>query len=155
MRLWRNHKREWIDFLCDHYITMDCIYKWNDRTLDIPTFQHLKRRGRLAPVNLGFWGSFKDAEGEAKWRTNTLARIKETYAQLKAAGLGEYAYAYGCDEAPKDMLPQIRRATEILKEELPDVPLIDKYDAKKAAASRATGHKVWWYICCRGRWRRG
>ena len=172
VRLWRSHKREWIDFLCDHYITMDCIYKWNDRTLDIPTFQHLKRRGRLAPVNLGFWGSFKDAAGEAKWRTNTLARIKETYAQLKAAGLGEYAYAYGCDEAPKDMLPQIRRATEILKRELPDVPLattaydhdfgvgtpmakvdwfvplIDKYDVKKAAASRAAGHKVWWYICC-------
>ena len=173
VRLWQQHKAEWREFLADYYISMDSIYKWDDRPLDVETFVRLKERGRLAPINLGFWYGISKPADEAIWRTNTLVRIKKAYAQLKAAGLADYAYAYGCDEAEKESLPGVQRAARILKAELPDVPLattardldfgvgsplasadwfvpqVDMYDAEKAAKSREAGHKVWWYICCK------
>ncbi|MBQ9431938.1 MAG: DUF4091 domain-containing protein [Kiritimatiellae bacterium] len=168
---WKKHEKEWGDFLADHYITMDSLY--HRGTIHFEVLKRLKEQGRLGKFNLGYWHYFDNSEGaEQKWRDTTLASLKKMYAQAKEYGLLDHAYVYGCDEINKEFFPNIRRCVEILKKELPGVPisttaydhefgvgteldcmdwftpLTPKFDIEKASASRAKGHQVWWYICC-------
>ena len=169
--LWRKHELEWGDFLADYYITMDSLYHSGKIHWDV--LCRLKEQGRLGRFNLGYWGYFTGgADAEAKWRDTKVAQLKEAYAKAKELGLLDHAYVYGCDEIATNWFGNIRRCVEILKEELPGVPvsttaydhefgvgtpldvmdwftpLTPKFDSGKAAKSRAEGHQVWWYICC-------
>ncbi len=170
---WKKHKAEWCDFLADYYITLDSIYH-HDKLGEYPHFDLFKRlqaQGRLGVFNLGYWNRVGSA-GEEAWRKDHLPRLKANWEKAKALGMGDRCFVYGCDEAPKNEFPQIRRAVEILKEELPGVPvfttaydhefgvgtelgcmdwftpLTPKFDPAKAAAARKEGRQVWWYICC-------
>ena len=169
--LWHKHELEWGDFLADYYITMDNLYHSGKIHWDV--LLRLKEQGRLGRFNLGYWGYFTGgADAEAKWRSTKVAQLKEAYAKAKELGLLDHAYVYGCDEIATNWFGNIRRCVEILKEELPGVPisttaydhefgvgtpldvmdwftpLTPKFDPDKAAKSRAAGHQVWWYICC-------
>ena len=169
--LWRKHELEWGDFLADYYITMDSLYHNGEIHWDV--LARLKEQGRLDRFNLGYWHYFTGgADAEAKWRATKVRQLKEAYAKAKELGLLGHAYVYGCDEIATNWFGNIRRCVEILKEELPGVPisttaydhefgvgtpldvmdwftpLTPKFDPEKAAKSRAAGHQVWWYICC-------
>ena len=169
--IWRTHELEWGDFLADYYITMDSLYHHGDIHWDV--LRRLKEQGRLDRFNLGYWHYFTGgADQEARWRDTTLRRLKEAYAKAKDLGILEHAYVYGCDEIATNWFGNIRRCVEILKTELPGVPisttaydhefgvgtpldtmdwftpLTPRFDPAKAVRSRAAGHQVWWYICC-------
>ena len=162
---------DWGDFLADYYITFDSLYTHTN--LNFEVLARLKEQGRLGRFNLGYWSYFKDgADAEARWRAETLPRLKANYAKAKELGILDRAYAYGCDEVNTNYFDNIRKCVQILKEELPGVPisttayddefgvgtqldvmdwftpLTPKFNVEKAAASRRAGHQVWWYICC-------
>ena len=162
---------KWGEFLADYYITFDSLY--TRERLDFAVLMRLKRQGRLGRFNLGYWDYFKDGpDAEAKWRAETLPRIRANYDQARNLGILDHAYIYGCDEVDTNYFDNIRRSVAILKKEFPGVPisttaydhdygvgtpleaidwftpLTPKYDREKAAKARAAGHQVWWYICC-------
>ena len=174
---WRRHEREWGDFLADYYITMDNLYHRDDTTGGQPRFDvlmRLKEQGRLDCFNLGYWQEPKglsEADKDA-WRASTLARIAKCHDRAKELGILDHAYIYGCDEVAAEKFPRIRWAIDELKRAFPGVPLLTtaydhefgvgsvlskmdwftpltpKFDLAKVAASRQTGHRVWWYVCC-------
>lgn len=172
---WRKHAAQWGDFLADYYITLDSIYHAQNlgEYPHFDIFQRLKDQGRLDVFNLGYWNRvYAGPDGEKAWRADHLPRLKANWEKAKALGMGDRCFIYGCDEAPQAEFPQIRRAVEILKEELPGVPifttaydhefgvgtelscmdwftpLTPRFDPEKAAAARKEGRQVWWYICC-------
>ncbi len=171
---WRRHRAAWGDFLADYYLMPDSLY-WGEKGR--PYFDllaRLKEQGRLGNFNLGYWSYPKTntAEAVAAWRESTLPRLREAYDEAKRLGILDRAYLYGCDEIPEKDFPMIRLAAETLKREFPGVPLsttayddtygektvlnlldaftplTPKFDPAKAAAARARGREVWWYICC-------
>jgi len=168
--LWRRHEIAWGDFLADYYITMDDLYHDGDIHWDV--LCRLKAQGRLGLFNLGYWNYFTGgADAESRWRDLKLRQLKAAYAKAKALGILDHAYVYGCDEIATNWFGNIRRCVEVLKKEMPGVPisttaydhefgvgtpldgvdwftpLTPKFDLRKAAKSRAAGHQVWWYIC--------
>ncbi|MCC7492309.1 MAG: DUF4091 domain-containing protein [Fimbriimonadaceae bacterium] len=168
---WKRHKLAWADLLADYYISYDSLY--HRGVPDFEVLQHLQRRGALDRFNLGYYGALAEgAAAEAKWRQETLPRLRSGYDRAKALGLLEHAYLYGCDEAPAGEFGGVQRAAAILKAEFPGVlvmttaydhsfgpesgasaidawcPLTPRLDQTKAAAARAAGREVWWYICC-------
>ena len=104
--------------------------------------------------------------------SRAFAALCAAYAKAKEAGLLDHAYIYGCDENPAERFPQVQRAVAILKQEFPGVPIMTttydqsyslaspiksvdafcpltpSFNPAKAAAARAAGKQVWWYICC-------
>ncbi len=168
---WRARKTDWADFLADYLITYDSLY--HHGVPDFEILQRLHAQGRLGRFNLGYWYYFDDRPAdEAKWREKTLPRLREGYARAKDLGLLDHAYLYGCDEVPTNHFAWVERAAAILKAEFPGVPILTttyddgfgassglrsidgfcpltpKYDRARAAAARAAGRQVWWYICC-------
>lgn len=173
---WRRHREEWADFLMDYGIGLDDLYHRGENSpcpyLDL--HRHLKEQGRPGWFNLGYWNyprSLDDA-GKTIWRKETLGRLRTRYERAKKAGLLDRAYIYGCDEVETNHFEHVKWAVDELKAAFPEVPvattaydhefgvgtalsaidcftpLTPAYNPKKAAASRAAGHKVWWYICC-------
>lgn len=167
---WCRHREAWCDFLADYGITYASIYA----PPDFDMLRRLKAQGRLGVFNLGYWTYPTDLSDAAKrsWTDKTLAPLKAAYAAAKAEGMLDHAYVYGSDEVSKEYFPNIRWAVQELKRALPGVPIsttayddsfgvdspldgIDwftpqpnKYVPAKAAASRAAGHRVWWYFAC-------
>ena len=175
--LWKRQKAAWGRMLADNYVTMDNLYFQTGAEGAFPVFdvlQRLKAEGRLGWFNLGYWNQPKDLSDKTKerWKKETLGRLRENYERAKALGLLDRAYIYGCDEAPKEELPQIAWAVGELKAAFPGVPisttaydhefgvgtplscmdwftpLTPMWNAEKVAASRRAGHQVWWYVCC-------
>ncbi|MBM3497472.1 MAG: hypothetical protein FJX74_02270, partial [Armatimonadetes bacterium] len=170
---WQAHRAEWADFLADYYITIDSLYEYGGWS---PAFDDLKRlhdQGRLGVFNLGYYGVLGEGEQALKeWQAATLDRLRPRYERAKALGLLEHAYIYGCDEHPEDQFPAVERAAAALKQAFPEVPvmtttydhsfgletviksvdywcpLTPRMDLERAAAARAQGEQVWWYICC-------
>lgn len=170
--LWRGHELEWGDFLADYYITMGSIYvsnRWKSK-IYWDVLRRLREQGRLGYFCLGYWDTSVDDACDRKGNA-TVKWLKGNYAKAKELGILDRAYLYGCDEVPTNHFARMRRCVEILKEELPGVPVStsaqDKeygvdtpleavdwftpqttvFNAKKALASRTAGHQVWWYIC--------
>ncbi len=168
---WRRHRLEWGDFLADYYITYDSLY--HHAQPDFEILSRLKQQGRLGRYNLGYYGAVGSKPGEVdRWKQATLPRLRQGYDQAKQLGLLDQAYIYGCDEAPKGEFDGVQRAAELLRAEFPGVtimtttydhsygqesviramdafcPLTPVFDGAKAAAARAAGKQVWWYICC-------
>jgi hypothetical protein len=168
---WKKRASRWADFLADYYITYDSLYHH-----DVPDFeilQRLKQQGRLGFFNLGYWYYFDDTQASrAKWQTNTLDRLRLAYDKAKALGLLDHAYIYGCDEVPSNHFARVEIAAALIRAACPGVPLMTttydhsfgltsginsvdifcpltpKFDLAQAAAARAAGKQVWWYICC-------
>ena len=174
--MWKRRRQEWGDFLADYFITMDDLYNGEGRVEPLPfdIWERLKEQGRLGLFNLGNWMYPKSTNEDdvAQWRADTIPRLRRAYDEVKAHGLLDHAYCYGCDEVKKDKFPLVRIAVRELKEALPGVPISTTafdhefgvgteldcvdwftpethyYDMDKAIASRKAGHQVWWYICC-------
>jgi len=168
---WKKHKLRWADFLADYYLTYDSLYTREGP--DFEAIQRLHQQGRLGSFNLGYYGpcGAKPEEIEA-WKKGTLDRLRRQFEQAKQLSVLDHAYIYGCDENPKDAFPGVQRAAAMLKAEFPGVlvmtttydhsygqdteikavdawcPLTPRFDPDKAAAARAGGKFVWWYICC-------
>ena len=173
INIWRTHRREWVSFLADYLIPFDSLYH-NSETNRLDAIRQLKEEGRTGWFNLGYWTypASTNAADMAKWREQTIPRLVRFYEGAKAIGVQDYAYVYGCDEVHKGFFPVIRAAVGEIKKALPGVPvsttaydhefgvdtpldvmdwftpLTPKYNVEKAAASRKSGHQVWWYICC-------
>ena len=168
---WKPNAVRWADFLADHYITYDSLY--HHGMPDFGILERLHGQNRLGRFNLGYWYYFNDTEASrAAWRTNTVERLRPVYAKAKALGLLDHAYLYGCDEVVTNHFGRVEEAAALLKKEFPGVtvmtttydhsygltsgiksidafcPLTPKFEPVQAAAARAAGKQVWWYICC-------
>lgn len=171
LNAWKKHKQRWADFLADYYITYDSLYHHDMPDFDV--LQQLQKQNRLGLFNLGYWYYFDETvAARTKWQTNTLDRLSAAYAQAKACGLLDHAYIYGCDEVPTNHFARVEEAAALIKAACPGVPvmtttydhsfgmasgigsvdafcpLTPKFDPTQAAAARAAGKQVWWYICC-------
>lgn len=180
VRLVKSRLGEWADFLADHYLTMDSLYHRTNQNWEVLT--KLRDDGRLGIFNLGYWDYFKDEpDAERVWRETTLPYLKANYAKAKELGILDRAYVYGCDEVETNFFGNIRKCVEILRQELPGVPIMTTaydrnfgvdsplgdidafvpltiyYKPDRAAVARAEGRQVWWYICCgpNGSWANG
>jgi hypothetical protein len=164
----------WTDFLADYLITSDSLYLRGCSDEHIDQLKRLKAQGRLNKFNIGYWIDMPEGQdGESAFIDKTVSRLRESYEKVKAAGLLDHAYIYGCDEASSNRFGRIERSLKRLRKEFPDVPLIttaydhdyglvnrelslfdafvpltQRYDLEKAEKARAAGRKVWWYICC-------
>ena len=170
VNLWKRQRFAWADFLVEYFIVPATIYPPRGDT--IPNFDLVQRaaeKGRYGYFTVGPWSM---CENETEWRLRYLEPLKKRAACARAAGLGRWMVTYGCDETESEYFPAIRRALDILKRELPDVPIVTTacdstlgvdsalagvdwfvpltkaWNPEKVAASRAKGHKVWWYVAC-------
>ena len=167
-RAWRGQKARWAGFLADYGITYDSLY--HHGMPDYEILAQLQKEGRLGRFNLGYWDYVgKDLE---KWKSKTLPRLRAAYDRAKELGLLDHSYLYGCDEVDPSEFPRVEQAAAILKAEFPGTlimtttrdksyglsngiasvdafcPLTPDYNPARAAAARAAGKQVWWYICC-------
>ena len=180
-KLWQKHRLAWADFLADHYVTWDNLYR-RGRFTDLPweEMKYLDAQGRLGRFNLGYWRYPKDLSPDAieAWREDTKRTIDANYAKAKELGWLDRAYLYGCDEVLKEFFPNIKWAISELKKMYPGVPLsttavdrdlgvgndlagIDWHTPTttryreagpaQVAKARAEGRQVWWYIACNQR----
>ena len=170
VNLWRRHRVEWSDFLGEYFLLPSTIYpSRGDRIPDFDLICRAFSRGRKGTFIVAPWELCRD---EAHWRRTYLEPLRKRYAAACAAGLGAYAMTYGCDEIEPDKFDAVARALDILKREAPEVPVITTsvdpdlgvdsplakvdvfcplstaWDHTKVAASRAAGHRVWWYVAC-------
>ncbi len=170
VNLWRRRRFEWADFLVEYFITPSTIYPACGDT--IPDFDLVTRaaeKGRYGYFTVGPWTK---CDNEKAWRRDFLEPLKKRIAAAKAAGLDRWMVTYGCDETMPEFFPAIQRALDILKREVPEVPIVTtafdcelgvnsplagvdwfvplttRWDPEKVAASRAKGHKVLWYVAC-------
>ena len=171
VNIWKTKKIEWVDFLADYWISYDSLYHGGN--IDFDLLKHLDKQGRLGMFNLRYWHYFKNDEANRKsWKNSILATIRKNYLRAKELGILDHAYIYGCDEIKKEFFPQIREATDLIREACPGVPIMttayDKsygldsplgtmdafcpltpsYDPVQAQKAREAGKQVWWYICC-------
>ena len=176
INLWKRREDEWMSFLRDYRINYNVLYHWGKD--GHPRFDRLKKladEDRLDGFQLCCWDEpcpcFDEAD-KRKWKATVLPRIRRCLDGAKAAGIEKFAYLYGCDEAEPGRFPAMAWAVAELKKSFPGIPiftsaydhdfgvgtllkdvdwftpLTPKYDLEKAAAARAAGHEVWWYICC-------
>jgi hypothetical protein len=127
---------------------------------DYDVLKYLHDKGELVSFNLGQYYSGDD-----------VGRFKPIYDKCKELGLIDHAYIYGFDEVASDQFQNVENAASAMKRAFPDVetmttaidlsygqdtvmksvdvwvPLTPNFDAGKAAAVRASGKRVWWYVC--------
>ena len=168
---WKKHKKAWSEFLAGYYLMIDSLYEYGDWAPDFELFSELDRTGRLGRFNLGYFSRAEEEPADQYGMARTIDRIRPRYEKAKELGILDHAYIYGCDEFSADQFPAAERAASILKQEFPDVPvfstcydksfgmdgrlasvdyfcpLTPSYDPVQAAAARAAGKQVWWYIC--------
>jgi len=101
-----------------------------------------------------------------------IAEVRERLAALQQRGLADGAYIYGFDEAQPATWPDAKQVWDAWKAAIPEVkiagtyppndvlnpvvdtwvPLTPWYDGAGAkdiaAARRAEGDEMWWYVCC-------
>ena len=140
---WRKHETEWGEFLAEHYITLDNLYRFQQpgvvgREIRWDILERLRAEGRLGVFNLGYWDYPRamDEASKAAWREWIDKTIAVQYEQAKAHGLLDRAYLYGCDEVVEKFFPNISYAIGELKRRFPGVPLFTTaYDSKLGVGS--------------------
>ena len=172
---WKAHKDEWVDFLADHFVTMDSIYRWSPP--DYGVLERLRRQGRLGMFNIVYWdASYPQPHNRRKWQDSMKGRMESGYEWARTNNLLDHAYVYGCDENNPPAFPMIAEAAEFIKTNYPAAVLLTTardrnygvgsalgrvdwfcpfavwYDPGRAAKARLHGHRVWWYTC--GEWSR-
>ncbi len=168
---WQKMKLSYADFLADHYIDYDSLYR--QESPDYEIVQRLHDQGRLVAFNLGnVFNAGTKEEGFDEAVAQTVARIRPAYDKAKELGLLDHAYVYGFDERPPEQFMLLERTAQALRKAFPDVllmttsydhsyglespvktidawcPLTPRFDPARAARTRARGKHVWWYICC-------
>jgi hypothetical protein len=160
----RRLEAAYYDFLLDHRLNIDHLYRSDPPDLDV--LKHGVARGMNAfnVINLG--------KGKTKKMNEICDKLDRVVPALKRAGLFKYAYVYGFDEVTEDRFPDVRRAFGRIHDRYPGlptmttafdfsfgrrtglrdavdiwVPLTEWYDPREAAALRAEGRDMWWYIC--------
>ncbi len=169
--IWKRHEDEWTDFAADHLITVSYLYPQVRPRFD--QLMRLKAQGRLGMFNLGYWrhSDEEGVTGSERWKSKWFSSLDADYAKAKELGILDHAYLYGEDEIPKRDFAKVAVAAKCIKERYPYVPLLTtcmdedygvaasplgdidwftpltaNYDLEKAETSRASGHKVFWYI---------
>jgi hypothetical protein len=165
---WKKHRLRWADFLADYRINYDSLYRSGPP--DYAIIKHLHDQGRLTAFNLGIFDAV--ARGSEASRSNALAGLRTSYQQARELGVLDHAYLYGFDECKPEMFPVLEQTAQLLRREFPGVllmttsydhsygmdtvvktmdawcPLTPSFKPAQAAAVRAAGRQVWWYICC-------
>jgi hypothetical protein len=165
-------KYAWADFLADYYLGWDHLYRHAPPDFDV--LEHLHKQGRLGAFNLGNFSIYarEGLKPAAAALEEMLRWAREARAGAERLGILDHAYIYGFDEANAEWFPAIEETAATVKKELPGVlvlttaydasygvkslmksidawtPLTAAYSAENAAAARAGGKQVWWYICC-------
>lgn len=159
---------DWGRFLAGYGITLDRLYH-SETNIRWDVLSELKAQGRLGLFNLGVWGE------NPRFKDDFLRVIRANYAEAVRRGLVRHAYIYGFDETPRSRFAAISNAIAEIKREFPGVPFLttafdpslgvdepalapidwftpsittNTYVLPRVQASRAAGHKVWWYTCC-------
>ena len=177
---WRRHRREWANFLVDHYVSPDWLYGTRQGWWD--ELVRLKKEGRLGHFNLGFWIPVlgRQEPSETQVASNIVEQVeylRPQYQKAKELGLLDHAYIYGCDECPMWFSRRVNPVLAAFRREFPGVKLLtttydesfgtatnschfdaytpttDRYAAvlDKIPKGRAIGKEVWWYIACNQR----
>ena len=180
LNAWRRHRREWADFLVEHYVSPDWLYGPRDGWWE--ELVRLKKDGRLGRFNLNVWDPVRGKEEPTEAQIESsivraVARLKPQYLKAKELGLLDHAYIYGCDECPASFYRRVNPVLAAFRREFPGVklhtttydesfgtspvscafdvytPTTDRYAAllDKIPAGRAIGKEVWWYIACNQR----
>ena len=172
VNMWKKRKLEWGDFLADHFITMMPIYQHGGE-LPYDVWDRLKAQGRMGCYNLCYFSPQKlDEPGWTRWSDWVAGVIDRRLEEAKARDLEKNCIFYCCDETNRERFPEIDAMLAKFKARFPDLPMATtayddefgtgehlrkmdifipqtvKFDAEKAAKSRALGHKVWWYYAC-------
>ncbi|HNQ90170.1 MAG TPA: DUF6067 family protein [Verrucomicrobiota bacterium] len=167
VRAWRNHKLAWAEMLADYYINYDSLYRHGPP--DFEVLDHLHQRGQLVAFNLG---NFDAVSRDAAAATNALAWLRTAYDEAVRRGIVDHAYLYGFDECKPEQFPLLEKTAQTLRREFPKAllmttsydhsygmdtvvktidawcPLTPSFKPDQAAAARAAGRHIWWYICC-------
>lgn len=167
IKLWKNKKIEWVDFLADYYINYDSLYRHGPP--EFPIIERLRDQGRLRMFNLGIFDRVSSNPEQSK---KTLEKYRETYEKAKELGVLDKSYIYGFDEVKPEKFPRLEEVAQTLKSEFPDTllmttgydhsyglnsevktidawcPLTPNFNRSQAAKAREAGKEVWWYICC-------
>ena len=165
-------KYAWADFLADYYLGWDHLYRPAPPDFDV--LAHLHKQGRLGAFNLGNFSVYaREGPKPAAAALDAMLRwAREARAGAERLGILDHAYIYGFDEANADWFPVIEATAATVKREIPGAlvlttaydasygvksvmksidawtPLTAAYNPENAAAARAAGKQVWWYICC-------
>lgn len=167
---WKRHKFEWVDFLADHYITMDSIYRW--REPDYEVLNRLRGQNRLGMFNLAYFEpAYLNGEHFRKWRQGISSRLRPGYEWAKTNNLLDHAFVYGCDELNTGVFERVEYAAAYIATNFPGAktlttardqtysldsklqhvdwfsPYVPWYDLERAERARAKGKRVWWYMC--------
>lgn len=164
--------RQYDDFLENHLLEPDLIYAAPPPTVE--DLLYIKNKWGLHHFTvLNLNRVLIDPTKPDTWQAqiddwiNTISTAMEQY---EAAGLAEYAYVYGFDEAPASFLPAIKMTLTQIKEKFPDLPIMstlrdnsmgpnsgltglidiwapqmDLYQKSSADAAHARGDQVYWY----------
>ncbi|MFP4499417.1 MAG: glycoside hydrolase domain-containing protein [Candidatus Hydrogenedentota bacterium] len=172
---WETLKFQYADLLAEYYIDLDHSYR--RAPADFEVVRYLEQKGVLRAFNLAnihkseLVPSMDEAAFE-KAMTMIEDRIRPAYEQAKEHGVLDKAYIYGFDEVGDDYFPVVQKVAKRLDALFPEpplltttyddtygfesgatavdgwIPLTPRYDPEQAAAARAKGREVWWYICC-------
>ena len=165
--------RKYHQFLADHRLNVDNIYRSAPPDLEIVEYFHSK--GQLNAFNLKYIGGRIDAKDriDNERYLQSLAETFDPYVEnLREKGLVDKAYFYGFDEIGGEMYDVVKRVYRFLKKRYPEiptmttgrdasfgidsgleeevdiwVPLTPVYDLERAELTRKRGKEVWWYIC--------
>ena len=169
---WQSLKFDWADFLADHWISYDNLYRNGRNWPDFEVLDHLEARGALDIINLGRFGLKEpDAfnlidETVAQQRSS----IEDAYAKAKQRGWLDRTYIYGFDERPKENFPLMERFVAELQPLVPGVkvattagaywnywgeaegidiwsPILSNWDPQRVESYKKQGKEVWWYVC--------
>lgn len=159
----REMRYRYYDFLLDHRLNVDNIYRRERPTLEV--IQHGIERGMNA-FNVG--SEFLGRESKPESR-----RAKDEYIdELRRRDLLPHAYVYGFDEVKESRFVEVREAFDRVHQAFPGlktmttaqdhsfgaksglhdavdiwVPTTDQYDLAEARRLRAAGKEMWWYVC--------
>ncbi len=154
-------------FIAARRLNVDNIYRRSPPLL--APLDSLERAGRLNAFNMGYLSA------NSKYGPVELRRLGARLDSLLARGrpgLIEKAYIYGFDEVGPAHFAQIQQVFSFIKRHYPQiqtmttardpsygqtnglddvvdiwVPLTAAYERAAAAAARARGAQIWWYIC--------
>jgi hypothetical protein len=161
-------RRRYADFIVDHRLNLDNLYR-----REIPDLDELAdyaRQGRLNAFNLLYLDA--GAPYDRAGLDSLAARLDPAVARLEELGLAGRAYIYGFDEVEIDEFDKMERVFAFIKTRYPQlqtattardpglgldqrlgdwvdiwIPLSPVYEAQTAAQARLRGREVWWYIC--------
>ena len=164
-------RAKFLEFLLDRRINLASMYgetdfSWEEISRGMALGQNVILLYTLSPTAGLTADPWLDPPAEKAAR----AVLDAWVPKLKEKGWLDRTYFYGFDERGPDMFPAMKHVFDRFKRDYPVqtittaydstygietgltgavdnfMPLLPRYDAQKAAAARARGTKVWWYV---------